>query len=73
MRWNRKSHSTPYLSEIKRGIYFNFGLPKSTMYRPQMAKMIVTDLNGELVDLTQDKYFTVVNSQPIVSDIEEEL
>jgi 16S rRNA G966 N2-methylase RsmD len=46
LRWNRKSHSTPYLSEIKRGIYFNFGLPKSTMYRPQMAKMVVSNLGG---------------------------
>lgn len=46
LRWNRKSHSTPYLSEIKRGIYFNFGLPKSTMYRPQMAKMVVANLGG---------------------------
>jgi len=49
LRWNRKSHSTPYLSEIKRGIYFNFGLAKSTMYRPQMAKMIVTNLNATKV------------------------
>lgn len=40
LRWNRKSHSTPYLSELKRGIYFCGGLPKSTMYRPQMAKMV---------------------------------
>jgi 16S rRNA G966 N2-methylase RsmD len=46
LRWNRKSHSTPYLSEIKRGVYFNFGLPKSTMYRPQMAKMLVSNLGG---------------------------
>lgn len=46
LRWNRKSHSTPYLSELKRGIYFNFGLPKSTMYRPQMAKMVVANLGG---------------------------
>lgn len=46
LRWNRKSHSTPYISELKRGIYFNFGLPKSTMYRPQMAKMVVTNLGG---------------------------
>jgi len=37
---NRKSHSTPYLSELKRGIYFATGMPKSTMYRPQMSKMI---------------------------------
>jgi 16S rRNA G966 N2-methylase RsmD len=40
LRWNRKSHSTPYLSELKRGIYFNFGLPKSTMFRPQLAKLL---------------------------------
>jgi len=46
LRWNRKSHSTPYLSELKRGIYFNFGLPKSTMYRPQMAKMVVTNFSA---------------------------
>lgn len=39
LKWNRKSHSTPYLSEIKRGIYFCCGLPKSTMYRPQMMKL----------------------------------
>jgi 16S rRNA G966 N2-methylase RsmD len=49
LRWNRKSHSTPYLSEIKRGIYFNFGLPKSTMYRPQMAKMVVSNLGATQV------------------------
>lgn len=39
LRWNRKSHSTPYLSELKRGVYFCCGLPKSTMYRPQMMKL----------------------------------
>jgi 16S rRNA G966 N2-methylase RsmD len=49
LRWNRKSHSTPYLSELKRGIYFNFGLTKSTMYRPQMAKMVVMNLKGKTV------------------------
>lgn len=37
---NRKSHSTPYLSELKRGIYFATGMPKSTMYRPQLSKII---------------------------------
>lgn len=47
-RWNRKSHSTPYLSEIKRGVYFCGGLPKSTMYRPQMAKMITRDSSSVL-------------------------
>lgn len=40
LRWNRKSHSTPYLSELKRGVYFCLGLTKNTMYRPQMAKLI---------------------------------
>ncbi len=40
LAWNRKSHSTPYLSELKRGIYFCCGLTKSTMYRPQMAKLL---------------------------------
>lgn len=40
LRWNRSSHSTPYLSELKRGVYFCNGLTKSTMYRPHMAKMI---------------------------------
>jgi 16S rRNA G966 N2-methylase RsmD len=49
LRWNRKSHSTPYLSELKRGIYFNYGLPKSTMYRPQMAKMVVANLGAKRV------------------------
>jgi hypothetical protein len=38
--WNRKCHSTPYLSELKRGVYFCGGLCKSTMYRPQIAKII---------------------------------
>ena len=29
--------------------------------------------SGEIVDLIEDKYFTVVNSQPIVYDVEEEI
>jgi 16S rRNA G966 N2-methylase RsmD len=49
LRWNRKSHSTPYLSELRRGIYFNYKLAKSTMYRPQMAKMVVTNLEAKRV------------------------
>jgi len=49
LRWNRKSHSTPYLSELRRGIYFNYNLAKSTMYRPQMAKMVVTNLGVKRV------------------------
>lgn len=43
--WNRKSHSTPYLSELKRGIYFCAGITKSTMYRPQIAKIITHNKN----------------------------
>ena len=39
LRWNRKGHSTPYLSELKRGIYFCCGLTKNTMFRPQLAKL----------------------------------
>lgn len=49
LRWNRKSHSTPYLSELKRGIYFCCGLTKNTMYRPQMAKMICDRYKPNLV------------------------
>jgi len=40
LTWNRKSHSTPYLSELKRGIYFCCGLTKNTMFRPHLAKTI---------------------------------
>jgi 16S rRNA G966 N2-methylase RsmD len=49
LRWNRKSHSTPYLSEIKRGIYFCTGLTKNTMFRPHLAKTIVSYFQGETV------------------------
>lgn len=49
LRWNRKSHSTPYLSEIRRGIYFCCGLTKNTMYRPHLAKTIVDDLSINVV------------------------
>lgn len=40
IRWNRKSHSAPYLSEMRRGVSFCYGLTKNTMYRPHLAKMI---------------------------------
>lgn len=46
--WNRKSHSTPYLSELKRGIYFCGGIVKSTMYRPQLAKLITKNRKNVL-------------------------
>ena len=44
LRWNRKSHSTPYLSEIKRGVYFCTGMTKNTMFRPSLAKLITDKL-----------------------------
>lgn len=52
LRWNRKSHSTPYLSEIKRGIYFCTGMTKNTMFRPSLAKLITDKLahNGYVLD-----------------------
>ena len=49
LRWNRKSHSTPYLSELKRGIYFCCGVSKNTMFRPQMAKLLCMKYHPEIV------------------------
>jgi len=49
LRWNRKSHSTPYLSELKRGIYFCCGLTKNTMFRPHLSKMICDAKEGQYV------------------------
>jgi len=49
LRWNRKSHSTPYLSELKRGVYFCLHLVKNTMYRPQMSKMICDKYQPSIV------------------------
>jgi 16S rRNA G966 N2-methylase RsmD len=49
LRWNRKSHSTPYLSELKRGIYFCCGLTKNTMYRPQMMKLACIKYKPKIV------------------------
>jgi len=40
LTWNRKSHSTPYLSELRRGVYFCNGLTKNTMFRPHLAKIV---------------------------------
>jgi 16S rRNA G966 N2-methylase RsmD len=45
IRWNRNSHSTPYVSELKRGIYFCKGLTKTTMYRPTLMKLICDKYN----------------------------
>jgi len=49
LRWNRKSHSTPYLSELRRGIYFCEGLTKNTMFRPHIAKMISEFYSSKIV------------------------
>ena len=49
IRWNRSSHSTPYLSELKRGIYFCCSLTKNTMYRPQMMKLACIKYKPEIV------------------------
>ena len=42
LRFNRKYHSTPYASEIIRSLGFTNGLGKVTMYRPLMARNIVS-------------------------------
>jgi 16S rRNA G966 N2-methylase RsmD len=49
LRWNRQSHSTPYLSELKRGIYFCCGQTKSTMFRPQLAKLACLHYQPKIV------------------------
>jgi len=49
LRWNRKCHSTPYLSELRRGIYFCCGLTKNTMYRPQMMKLACLKYDPRIV------------------------
>jgi 16S rRNA G966 N2-methylase RsmD len=49
LRWNRNSHSTPYMSELKRGIYFCCGMTKNTMFRPQIAKLICLQYNPTIV------------------------
>jgi len=37
------------LSELKRGVYFCCGMTKSTMYRPQMMKMVCDTYKPEIV------------------------
>ena len=41
IRTNRKSHSTPYISEIIRQVGFCAGTSKVTVYRPLLAKIII--------------------------------
>jgi 16S rRNA G966 N2-methylase RsmD len=47
--WNRKSHSTPYISELRRGIYFTTSLPKTTMFRPTLSKLICDHYTSQVV------------------------
>jgi len=49
LRFNRKNHSTPYASEIVRSISFTNGLGKVTMYRPLMARNIVSYFKAKSV------------------------
>lgn len=49
IRWNRSSHSTPYLSEMRRGVNFCYGLTKNTMYRPHLAKTICQYYNTKVL------------------------
>lgn len=49
LRFNRKNHSTPYASEIVRSLSFTNGLGKVTMYRPLMARNIVSYFKAESV------------------------
>jgi len=49
LRFNRTNHSTPYASEIIRSLSFTNGLGKVTMYRPLMARNIVSYFNAKSV------------------------
>ena len=49
VRVNRKSHSTPYISEIIRQIGFVSGTSKVTMYRPLLTKRIVSFFRAKRV------------------------
>ncbi len=47
LRANRKSHPTPYVSEIIRQIGFTSGTTRITIYRPLLTKRIVQELNAK--------------------------
>ena len=49
VRSNRKSHSTPYASEILRQLGFNAGTSKVTVYRPLLTKRIVETFGAKNV------------------------
>tara|TARA_Y100001970_G_scaffold261232_1_gene344129 strand:+ start:1176 stop:2414 length:1239 start_codon:yes stop_codon:yes gene_type:complete len=46
VRTNRKSHSTPYFTEIVRQVGFTSGTSKVTMYRPLLTKRIIQYFNA---------------------------
>jgi hypothetical protein len=46
LSFNRKYHSTPYVSEIIRSLSFTNGLGKITIYRPILAKIVVSQLEN---------------------------
>lgn len=47
LRVNRKSHSTPYVTEIVRQLGFTAGTSKVTIYRPLLTKRIVQSFNAK--------------------------
>jgi len=49
LRFNRKYHSTPYVSEIIRSLSFTNGLGKITIYRPLITKTIVSYFGAKSV------------------------
>lgn len=49
LRVNRKTHSTPYFSEIVRQVGFTAGTSKVTIYRPTLTKRIVEACNAKSV------------------------
>ena len=49
LRNNRKSHSTPYVTEIVRQLGFTAGTSKVTIYRPLLTKRIVEQFKGKNV------------------------
>jgi len=49
IRVNRKSHSTPYVTEIVRQLGFTAGTSKVTIYRPLLTKRIVQEFQAKEV------------------------
>jgi hypothetical protein len=49
LRVNRKTHSTPYFSEIIRQVGFTAGTSKVTIYRPLLTKRIVQHFDAKRV------------------------